>query len=150
VFTCRFSRALVMVWNFEAKSNTLNVFLTVQKQILWQYWLHCVDISMSLWLYSPCGTWPLFQFINLHAVGKTPWTGDQPVARPLLRTIQTQNKRTQTSMARVGFEPTIAAFKRAKTVDGTEKKDCQKIRYTANCFELQYNRKFSLKVFVFW
>jgi hypothetical protein len=27
-----------------------------------------------LWLYSPCGPWPLFSF------GRTPWTGDQPVA----------------------------------------------------------------------
>jgi hypothetical protein len=44
--------------------------------------------------------------------------GDQPVARPLLthRTTQTQNKRTQTSIRRVGFEPTILGFERAKTV----------------------------------
>jgi hypothetical protein len=31
------------------------------------------------------------------------------------RTAQTQNKRTQTSMPRVGFELTIPVFKRAKT-----------------------------------
>jgi hypothetical protein len=44
--------------------------------------------------------------------------GDQPVARllPARRTTQTQNKRTQTSMPGVGFEPTIPAFERAKTV----------------------------------
>jgi hypothetical protein len=24
-----------------------------------------------------------FQFLNLHAAGRTPWTGDQTVARPL-------------------------------------------------------------------
>jgi hypothetical protein len=43
------------------------------------------------------GLWPLFQFRNLFYVeGRTPWTNDQPVARPLptQRTIQTQNKRT--------------------------------------------------------
>jgi hypothetical protein len=34
-------------------------------------------------LYSPCGPWPLFQFLNLYTVGKTSWTGDQPVASPL-------------------------------------------------------------------
>jgi hypothetical protein len=47
-----------------------------------------------------------------------PWMGDQPVARPLPthRTTQTQNKRTQTSMLRVGFEPTIPVFEQAKTV----------------------------------
>jgi hypothetical protein len=62
--------------------------------------------------------WPLFQFLNLYTVGRTPWTRDQPVARPLPthRTTQTQNKRTQTSMPRVGFEPTTSVFERAKTV----------------------------------
>jgi hypothetical protein len=44
--------------------------------------------------------------------------GDQPVARPIHahRTTQTQDKRTQTSMPRVGFEHTIPAFERAKRV----------------------------------
>jgi hypothetical protein len=51
-------------------------------------------------------------FLILYTVGRIPWTGDQLVARPL----PTQNKRTQTSMPRVGFEPTIPVFKRAKTV----------------------------------
>jgi hypothetical protein len=38
--------------------------------------------------------------------------GDQPIARPLPthRTTQTQNKRTQTSMLLMRFEPTIPAF----------------------------------------
>jgi hypothetical protein len=49
--------------------------------------------------------------------------GDEPVARPLLthRTAQTQNKRTQTSMPRVGFEPTIPVFERAKTVHALDR-----------------------------
>jgi hypothetical protein len=44
--------------------------------------------------------------------------GDQPVARrqPTHRTTQTQNKRTQTSMPRMEFEPTTPVFERAKTV----------------------------------
>jgi hypothetical protein len=44
--------------------------------------------------------WPLFQFINLYTVGRTLWTRDQPVARPLSthRTTQTQNKSIRTSM----------------------------------------------------
>jgi hypothetical protein len=29
------------------------------------------------------GPWPLLQFLNPHVVGRTPWTVDQPVARPL-------------------------------------------------------------------
>jgi hypothetical protein len=44
--------------------------------------------------------------------------GDQPVAGPLPthRTTQTRNKRTQTSVPRAGFEPTIPVFKGAKSV----------------------------------
>jgi hypothetical protein len=60
-----------------------------------------------LWLYSPfVGPWSLFSFLILCTVGKTPWTEDQSVARPLpiRRTTRTQNKHTQTSMPRVGFE----------------------------------------------
>jgi hypothetical protein len=60
----------------------------------------------------------LFSFLILYTVGRTPWTGDQPVASllPTHRTTQTRNKRTQTSMPWMGFEPTIPAFERAKTV----------------------------------
>jgi hypothetical protein len=59
-----------------------------------------------------------FQFLDLYTIGRTPGTGDQPVAKPLPthRTTQTQNKRTQTTMPRVGFEPMTRVFKRAKTV----------------------------------
>jgi hypothetical protein len=60
----------------------------------------------------------IFSFLILYRVSRTPWTGDQLVARPppTFRTTQTQNKRTQTSMLLVGFEPTIQASERAKTV----------------------------------
>jgi hypothetical protein len=30
-----------------------------------------------------CWPWTLFQFLNIYTVGRTPWTGDQPVAKPL-------------------------------------------------------------------
>jgi hypothetical protein len=75
-------------------------------------------IYLSMALQPFVVPWPLFSFLILYTVGRTPWTGDQPVARPLPthRTTQTQNKRTQTSMSRVGFEPTIPVFGRAKTV----------------------------------
>jgi hypothetical protein len=55
---------------------------------------------------------------SLYTVSWTPWMGDQPFARPLPahRIAQIQNKRTQTSMPQVGFEPTIPVFERAKTV----------------------------------
>jgi hypothetical protein len=76
-------------------------------------------LSIYLWIESPLlGLGRFFRFFIVYTVGMTPWTGDQPVARPLpaRRTEQTQNKRTQTSVSQVGFEPTIPAFERAKTV----------------------------------
>jgi hypothetical protein len=64
------------------------------------------------------GPLSFFQFVILYTVGRTPLTGYQPVASPLSthRTAQAQNKNTQTSMPRVGFESTTPAFKWAKTV----------------------------------
>jgi hypothetical protein len=60
----------------------------------------------------------LFSFLILYTVDRTPWTWDQPVARPLPthKTTQTQNRRTQTSMPWVGIEPTIPVFEQTKTV----------------------------------
>jgi hypothetical protein len=74
---------------------------------------------------QPFEPWPLFQFLNLDTVGRTPWTGDQPVTRPLHthRTTRIQNKRTQTSMPLVGFEPTIPVLERAKTVHALDNAD---------------------------
>jgi hypothetical protein len=55
------------------------------------------------------GPWSLFcSFVILYRVGSTPWTGDQPVARPLPthRTAQTQNKHTHRHPCReLGSEP---------------------------------------------
>jgi hypothetical protein len=57
-------------------------------------------------------------FLILHTIGRAPWTGHQPVAWPLPthRTTQTQNKRTQSSVPPVEFEPTISVLEREKTV----------------------------------
>jgi hypothetical protein len=82
-------------------------------------WLHCPQISPSL---SYCShlehrasvkRFVSIRFLNPKTVGRTPWTGDHPVARPL--PIETQNKHRQTSMPSVGFERTIPAFERTKT-----------------------------------
>jgi hypothetical protein len=79
---------------------------------------HRQKTSLSLWLCSPLDLGLFFSFLILYTISRTPWTGDQPVARPVPthRTTQTQNKRTQTSRPRVGFEPTTSVFERAKTV----------------------------------
>jgi hypothetical protein len=58
----------------------------------------------------------LFSFLNL--VGSTPSTGDQPVARPLSNT--NKNKRKQTSMPWVEFEPTIPVLERSKIFHALE------------------------------
>jgi hypothetical protein len=83
----------------------------MKKLMFWAYYIPC------LWLYGPYGLWRLVQFLKLYTVGRTLWTGDQPVVRPLPthRTTQTRNQRTETSMPRVEFEPTIPMFERAKT-----------------------------------
>jgi hypothetical protein len=76
------------------------------------------------WLYSPLLGHGLFCFCNhFYTDGSIPWKSDQPVARPLPthKTTQTQNKRTQTSMSWMGFEPTIRTFERAKTVHALDR-----------------------------
>jgi hypothetical protein len=82
--------------------------------------LHLLHISVAP---QPLWTLTLFQFLNLYKVGRTPWTGDQRVARPLPThgTTQTQNKSTQASIPRVVFEPTIPAFEREKTVHALDR-----------------------------
>jgi hypothetical protein len=68
----------------------------------------------------------------------TPWTRDQPVVRPLPthRTTQTQNKRTQTSMPRVGFEPTAPVFERAKTVHALDR--AATVISTRSCYDTKF------------
>jgi hypothetical protein len=69
----------------------------------------------------------VFRFsLDLHTIGRTPWTSDRPVARPLpkYRSTQTQNKHThQISMPEVGLEPTIIASDRAETVHVLDRLD---------------------------
>jgi hypothetical protein len=68
------------------------------------------------------GLW-FFQFHDHFTDGKTPWTGDQPIARPLptRRTTQTQNKCTQTFMPWVGVESMPPGFERLKTVHALDR-----------------------------
>jgi hypothetical protein len=37
-------------------------------------------ISMSMPLQPFVGPWPPFSFLIFYTVGRTPWTGDQPIA----------------------------------------------------------------------
>jgi hypothetical protein len=59
------------------------------------------ELIMKLWI--------------LQTVGITPWTRDQPEARPLSAQDNTNIKQTQTYTHCVGFEPMIPVFELAKT-----------------------------------
>jgi hypothetical protein len=50
----------------------------------------------------------------LQTVGRTPWTGDQPIVRPLRIQHNTNTDGSRTFISRVGFEPTNPGFDRAK------------------------------------
>jgi hypothetical protein len=83
-----------------------------------------------LWLYSPLldlGRFP--SFLILYTDGRATRTGDQPVPRRL----PIQNKRTQTSIPWVGFEPTIPAFERAKRVDASARGHGDRPSSTNSC-----------------
>jgi hypothetical protein len=104
---------------FSYSTQHLSVFF-LQHQMCQNVWRNCCAlysfINCSTAIFEP---WSLFLFRNpIHTAGRTPWAVDQPVARPLPahRRAQTQNRRTQTFMPRVGFEHTISAFGQKKTV----------------------------------
>jgi hypothetical protein len=84
--------------------------------------IHNANLSplspLSLWIYSLLDRGRFLSFLIVYTISKTPWMGDQPVARPLpaQRITQTQNKPTQASISRVGIEPTPPVFERAKTI----------------------------------
>jgi hypothetical protein len=87
----------------------------------------CLSIYLSIYL-SLCspllGLGRFFNFLILYKVGRNLWTGDQPVAMPLpANWTAHKHKHTQTSMPWVGFQPTIPAFERAKTVHALDRKD---------------------------
>jgi hypothetical protein len=81
--------------------------------------------SQLRWHYGPLlglGRF-FFSFLIFYTVGSTSWKGDQFAARPLPahRTAQTENKRTQTPMPKLGFDPTIPVFEREKIVHALDR-----------------------------
>jgi hypothetical protein len=73
----------------------VKIQIRIRMELLWR---DCKVYFFFQWLYSPfLGPGLIFQCLNLFYTDcRTPWTSDQPVARPLPihRTTQTQNKRT--------------------------------------------------------
>jgi hypothetical protein len=89
-------------------------FVPCETFIIWitTIWLP-VSSSFFLWRIRPSGLFSFRIYLELwilHRVGRTPWTGDQPVAR-LLPTQDNKN----VPMPAVGFEPTILVFGEKKT-----------------------------------
>jgi hypothetical protein len=95
------------------KQSYLRVFFSVLS--CWSRFHHCFLLIYQFMVLHPfVGPWPLFlSFLIIYTVDRTSWAGDQLLAH---RTSSTQNKRTQTPMPLMGFEPTAPVFKRAKTV----------------------------------
>jgi hypothetical protein len=79
-----------------------------------------LSIYLSMALQSFVGPWSLFNFLILYTVGCTDsldgGSARQKPATCTDKTPQTQNIPRQTFMPRVGFEPMILVFERAKTV----------------------------------
>jgi hypothetical protein len=73
---------------------------------------------LYLWLYNLLlKLRRFFSFLIFYTDGRALWTGNEPASSPLpTHRTQTQNKRTQTSISRVGFKPTVPVFERARTV----------------------------------
>jgi hypothetical protein len=106
-------------YNFNSQNTSSAWTSSVQflLETLYNY-LNVLELIVLLLLYfylsihSPLfDLWIFFSLLIFYTVGRTPWTGDQPVARTL--SAQLQNKRTQTSMAQV--------FERAKTVHALDR-----------------------------
>jgi hypothetical protein len=70
--------------------------LRAEHKVIMTRWMNDVVVG-SLWyphhLSVAVQPWSLFQFLNLYTVGRTPWTRDLPVARPLPRDTK-QHKHT--------------------------------------------------------
>jgi hypothetical protein len=66
---------------------------------------------------QPFGPWLFFQFLNpIHSQYDSLGGGSAHRKAVTYTQNNKQNKRAQTSMTRVGFEPTIPVFERSKTI----------------------------------
>jgi hypothetical protein len=101
---------------YQRATSSLHLAMTVCRPIY-------LSTYLSMALQPSVGPCPPFSFLILYTVGKTPSSGDQPVARPLPthRTTQTENKFKHTSMPRVRLEPTTTVFEWEKAVHALDR-----------------------------
>jgi hypothetical protein len=86
-----------LYWNMQKLSRVYSDLSCAP--LLSRWLLLCISIVFSMSLPAHSGPWPLIQFYNHFLIdGRTPWTSDQLVTRPLPKhgTIQTQNKHIHT------------------------------------------------------
>jgi hypothetical protein len=63
------------------------------------YFCHVYEVFFfSLWICGPLDLGGFFSFLILYIVGRTPWTGDQPVARSLSTHSDTNREETHTEI----------------------------------------------------
>jgi hypothetical protein len=107
---------------------------------------HIFFLSVSLWLYSPLDFGRFFSFLILYTVVGLLVRGISPSqGRYLHMTTQTQNKRTQTSMPRMGFEPTTPVFERACMVHALDRATtvigCRRVYQTVRLWQVPPKRR---------
>jgi hypothetical protein len=97
----------------------LSIYLSICVSIyVYMYLFIYLSIYLSMTLPPFVGSWPLFRFLNLFTQSVGPLGRGMSLSQGrYMHTGQHKhNKRTQTSMPQVEFEPTIPVFERAKTV----------------------------------
>jgi hypothetical protein len=99
---------------------TINVINVISRVFLI---MRSLLLLLLLLLCSPLlGLGRLFSFLIRYRVGRIPWTGISLSQGLYLHTEQhEQNKRRQTSMHLVGFEPTIPAVERVEAVHALDR-----------------------------
>jgi hypothetical protein len=83
---------------FTSSSRSTN-YCTSVNHVIYAY---VVKVLMFMVVLPFVWLWPIFSSLILYTVGRTPWTGDQPVARPLPihKTTETQNEHERDSIPR--------------------------------------------------
>jgi hypothetical protein len=134
------SNKLIIIQICNKLLSTISISTDSSYFIIYKYtpqrftWSVCFSkCSFFLLLLPLWSTGLISQFLDHFTYGRTPWMGDQLIARPLpkQRTTQTQKNAHihQTSMPWVGFEPMIPASERAKAVHAL---DCS-VTVTGKC-----------------
>jgi hypothetical protein len=114
------TRSLIYASKFSDKTQPTRKFNSAYSDIL------------SIHLYIPLNLGRSFGFLILYTVRRTPWTGDQPIARPI--PTQIQNKRTQDIHASSGIrthDPSVRAGE-----DGSCLKACPHYSCSCSCDSL--------------